>query len=64
MAEIHFWLPRDVPPELGDWDPDLEPNRFVSILWLAVELYQRLAAGGVEVSIGATPEKNFEEKAA
>jgi hypothetical protein len=51
---IHFWLP-ECPPadEILDWDPDREPWRYASgIGHNMLELYRRLAATSLDVSLG------------
>ncbi len=52
---IHFWL-HNPPPleELTDWCPDSEPQRYASgVGHNLLELYKRLEAEGVDVSVGS-----------
>lgn len=52
---IHFWLHNPPPAqELRDWSPDREPQRYASgVGHNLLELYKRLEAEGVDVSIGS-----------
>jgi hypothetical protein len=53
MATLHFWLPSRSPFAVEGWDPDREPNRSSSsVSHSLIELYKRLEARGVSVSMG------------
>ena len=52
---IHFWAPAGTASadDVLAWNPDLEPDRFATGFGHAMlELYTRLARGGLEVSLG------------